>query len=479
MVLSVADTQIAVENLQTRMPFAFGSVTIHALPHLIVELSVKIDGEEIDGIASDHAVPKWFRKEPDKSVADDIEDILAAAEHACTTAEEITAETAFDFWYQVYEEQVTWASERELPPLLASFGVTFVERAVIDAVCRHESLSFAQAVHENVFGIEPERIYPSTAGMEPGDALPDNPRRSIAVRHTVGMADPLTREDVDDPIDDGLPETLEEYIETDGIQYFKCKLGGDPVADADRLKRIADVIDGSLPEYGVTLDANEQYRTIADLKQLWTEIASRPSLARFADNLVCIEQPLDRELALSAAASEMLDGWRGPPIIVDESDGEIDAFETALDTGYDGTSVKSCKGVFKGLVNACLADRKEAVDGRSSLLTGEDLTTIGPVSLQEDLALMATIGFDHVERNGHHYFRGAEAYPAAIQDQLVENHGDLYRQHERGFAALDISGGTLQLDSVVAAPYGRAVDIDLSRFTPVAEWSVASLGLNA
>jgi hypothetical protein len=293
------------------------------------------------------------------------------------------------------------------------------------------------------------------------------------------MADPLTADEVDNPIDDGLPETLEEYIEVDDIRYVKCKLGGDPEADLDRIGRIASVLDAGLTEYGVTLDANEQYRSIDALERLWIELNERPDLETFTDNIICIEQPLDRDIALSPAVGEMLDEWDGPPLIIDESDGAIDSFRTALDLGYHGTSVKSCKGIFKGLINACLAEYRSDTDDRRYLLTGEDLTTIGPVSLEEDLALMATLGFGHVERNGHHYFRGAAAFPPAIQDRLVENSDDLYRRHERGFATLEIDDGHLRLDSVVDAPYGRTVDIDLSGFTPVSEWSVASLGLDS
>ncbi|WP_436927503.1 hypothetical protein [Halosimplex amylolyticum] len=479
MTLSVESTQIAVKNVQTRMPFAFGSVTIQALPHIFVELSVRVDGNKEVGIASDHAMPKWFRKDPEKSVTDDIEDILKVVEHACEAASEISTKTAFSFWRRVHAEQTTWAEREGIPPLLANFGVTFVERAVIDGVCRHENTTFAKAVRKNKLGIKPGRVYSETEGMELREVLPDNPRRSIAVRHTVGMEDPLTENDIVDPINDGLPETLKEYIRVDGVRYVKCKLGGDPDADFNRLEQIARVLDDTLDHYGVTLDANEQYHAISDLEELWSQMAAQPALQTFVDNIICIEQPLDRDLALSVEAGEMLGNWDGPPIIVDEADGEVDSLKTALDLGYDGTSVKSCKGVFKGLVNACLVDYRSTTDNRPYLLTGEDLTTIGPVSLEEDLALMATMGFSHIERNGHHYIRGADILSSRLEDQLIENHGGLYHRHERGFTALDIDDGDLRLDSVVEAPYGRKIDFDLSCLTPLEEWSVCSLGLES
>jgi len=40
------------------------------------------------------------------------------------------------------------------------------------------------------------------------------------------------------------------------------------------------------------------------------------------------------------------------------------------------------------------------------VLTGEDLCNLGPVAFLQDLAMMALLGIEHVERNGHHYFAG-------------------------------------------------------------------------
>jgi len=248
-------------------------------------------------------------------------------------------------------------------------------------------------------------------------------------------------------------------------------------ADRERLTAIADVIDAELDEYGVTVDANEQYQSIDELERLWRELAGEDALAEFVDSLICIEQPLDRSIALSPEAGEMLDDWDGPPIIIDESDGKPGSLGEAARLGYAGASVKSCKGVFKSVVNAALVSRLNERNEGKYLLTAEDLTTIGPVSLQQDLALVASLGFGHVERNGHHYFRGLDALPDELQDRTLETHGDLYRRHEEGFPTLDIDGGTLALDSVVDAPYGTPTRPDLEAFTPAAEWSVETLGL--
>ena len=70
---------------------------------------------------------------------------------------------------------------------------------------------------------------------------------SIDARHTVGMADPLTDDDVDpatDP-DDGLPVALAAVIARYRNRWFKVKLRGDVAADIARLAAIAPVLESA------------------------------------------------------------------------------------------------------------------------------------------------------------------------------------------------------------------------------------------
>ncbi len=88
----------------------------------------------------------------------------------------------------------------------------------MDALARAAGLSFAQAVRSNLYGIDPGLVHPELKGLTPADWLPGEPRQDVWVRHTVGLADPLTAADVppEDRVDDGLPQTVEEYVERTG-----------------------------------------------------------------------------------------------------------------------------------------------------------------------------------------------------------------------------------------------------------------------
>ena len=45
--------------------------------------------------------------------------------------------------------------------------------------------------------------------------------------HLIGALDPLTDSDIETRIDDGLPETLPEWIAADGLTHLKIKLNGE------------------------------------------------------------------------------------------------------------------------------------------------------------------------------------------------------------------------------------------------------------
>jgi hypothetical protein len=123
--------------------------------------------------------------------------------------------------------------------------------------------------------------------------------------------------------------------------------------------------------------------------------------------------------------------------------------------GYVGASHKNCKGIVKGIANACLLSHRRRA-GSSGVLTGEDLCNLGPVALLQDLAMMALLGIAHVERNGHHYFRGLTPWPSEWQEAALAAHLDLYTRDAGGFARVQITNGRMNISSLDAAPFGLA-----------------------
>jgi hypothetical protein len=479
MSVSVESTDQYVIDLRRRMPFHFGNVVVEEGSTLFLRVSADVDGQRSEGLAQAGLASMWFLKDADMSIQESRDAVLEVFEAAWTAATDIEAEDAFSFWAELYDRQEEWAAGTDYPALFWEYGVSLVEQAVIDAVCRAEETTFGDAIRDGTLGFDPGYIYDEMEGVDVADRLPEAPLRSTALRHTVGLDDPLTPADVGEgeALDDGLPETLSEYIERDGIDHFKIKLSANVETDVDRLREIRSVVEDYLDDYALTIDANEQYGSASEFAEQWETIASTPELDDFLENLLYVEQPLSRDEAFTDEARDVLGDWDGPPVIIDESDARPDSFGRALEHGYDGTSYKSCKGVFAGVANRCLVEHRRQTAGEELFISGEDLTTIGPVELPMDLAAMGTIGADNVERNGHHYYRGLSMFPEDLQADVLEAHGDLYERHDEGFPTLAVDDGRIQLDSVVDAPFGRRVtpDFEDAVFVPLEEWDTATV----
>lgn len=478
--VNVLRVQCYVLNMRTRMPFKYGIASMTALPHLFMRMEAVIDGRLALGVSSEGLPPKWFTKNPETLFEDDLDEMLNVIRAADEYAVEIGAHPSFFAWWKTLDGQTRdWGKINNQPPLLTGLGVSLVERALIDAFCRANALSVAQAIHANAFEIDLGAVHPSLRGSAPTDWLPSAPSPDLIARHTVGLGDPLTDEDLSSEtrIDDGLPETLEECIRAYGLTHFKIKITGVLENDLPRLCRIANLLQRESPDFRFTLDGNEQFKRFDAFRAFWDELRSEDSLAVFFDRLLFVEQPLHRDVALEPDVNSQLAAWRDrPPIIIDESDGEMNSLVDALRLGYAGTSHKNCKGVIKGIINGCyIAEANRRTREVGYILSGEDLANIGPIALLQDVAIMAALGIEHVERNGHHYFAGLSMYPEAIQESVLQRHNDLYRRHQNGFPTLRIQRGRFSMHSVSSAPFGYDFEFDPTLFTPLERWDKRSL----
>jgi hypothetical protein len=290
----------------------------------------------------------------------------------------------------------------------------------------------------------------------------------LHARHTVGLVDPITAADRAERVGDGLPETLEEVVGAYGHAFYKLKVGGDLAADTERLSRVAAVLD-RLPEYRATLDGNEQYESAEDAAALWRAMEAEPRLARLRGSVLFIEQPVKRARALEAGMGPLA-AFR--PVVIDESDGDLDAFPRAKALGYAGVSSKACKGVWRSLINLarCRAWNAEAGTARH-FMSAEDLTTLAGVCVQQDLALVALLGLPHVERNGHHFVEGFAGRPRVEAGRFQAAHPDLYEESPRG-PRLAIRGGVLEIGSLDTPGLGATAEPDYAAMEamPKAAW---------
>jgi hypothetical protein len=477
MTCQLLETDFGILNIHTRIPFRYGIAVMTAVPHLIVRVHMAINGKSVRGYSADNMVPKWFTKDPGQSYKEEIADMRRVVRQAADFAAQAgPAPTVFSLWESMYHQQTKWGNSLGLPLLLTQFGASLVERAMIDAFCRANGTTFSQALDSGALGVRVNAIHPELGNASPSDYLPPSPLRQIAIRHTVGMADPLSPSELSDWTDDGQPLDLESIIRHYGVRYFKLKVGGNIADDTQRLAKIMRIIKRQRgDDYFFTIDGNEQYADMQAVRELWESLSSALD-ADALKRLFFIEQPLHRDAALNADIKEQLEQWTNhPPVIIDESDAGFSALRDALSLGYSGTSHKNCKGVFKGIANACLLSSRQRHDGVKTVLSGEDLTNVGPVGLLQDLAVMARLNIPHVERNGYHYVKGIYFLPEEARQVTLHNHPDLYTATSDGSVALRIENGLLKIGSLQNPSLGMAAEFDFDWCIPENEWVFESL----
>jgi L-alanine-DL-glutamate epimerase-like enolase superfamily enzyme len=432
--------------VKLRMPFRFGVVTLTEAPQAFVRALIALaDGTSAWGAAAELMAPKWFDKNLALSNEDNFEQLRAVLRLAREAyLSDAAPATAFGHFARQHAAHAQRAAADGFNPLLASYGPALVDRAILDALCRARGVSFYQAMQANLAGIGAAQA--SFAGFDFDAFLAGlRPAPTIHLRHTVGLVDAITRADPHERVGDGLPETLEEVVQAYGVRYFKLKVGGKVDADVQRLTAIASVLDRDSAPYFASLDGNEQYESAQGVQELVRGIQGRASLRRLWDSILFIEQPIARKLALDV---DLRSVDLGKPVIVDESDGELQSFVQARARGYAGISSKTCKGFYKSVLNAarCAAWNREEGTPRY-FLSAEDLTTQAGLAVQQDLALVNLLGIRHVERNGHHYVNGMAALPHAEQQAFLRAHPDLY-EDSHGAVRLRIRDGEIAIASL-------------------------------
>ncbi|MBI4274379.1 MAG: mandelate racemase [Rhizobiales bacterium] len=460
--LRLIDATFYERYVRLRLPFRFGVVTLNEAPQVFVRAIVRrADGHEGNGISAELLVPKWFDKSPQLSNEENFDQLRRALAIARRYMLNADTNTLFGLSAAVEAAHHAACEKAGLNGLIASFGLSLMERAMIDAVARIEGMSVFALVRDNRIALDTSTA-PDLADFDIAAFLSALiPSSSIQVRHTVGLVDALTRkETLDKRLNDGLPESLEEAIAAYGHRYFKLKVTGDIAADIARLIRISAVLDRSAGDYRTTLDGNEQFAEIGGVIELWRRIGAEPSLTRLKASILFVEQPIVRTRALTEPIHAL---GHDIPVEIDESDADIGVFPKARALGYRGISAKSCKGVYRALLNRARIARWNGEDGAGRyFMSAEDLTTQAGVAVQQDLALATLIGASHVERNGHHYVDGMAGAPAAEQTAFLAAHPNLYQRAPNGSVRLHIASGALDLTTLDTPGFGTGVIPDFS-----------------
>jgi len=230
------------------------------------------------------------------------------------------------------------------------------------------------------------------------------PKPRMPLYHLIGALDPITEQDITRRINDGLPETLPEWINYNGLTHLKIKLNGNDLGwDVERVVRIDRVTAETQARRGVkswyySADFNERCPNVDYLLEFLRRLKEKAP-AGFA-RIQYIEQPTGRDLKADRR-NVMHEAAKLRPIVIDESLTDLENLLLAREMGYTGAALKACKGQTQALLMGAAAQKYKM------FLCVQDLTCPG-ASLIHSAGLAAHVpGVAAIEANARQYVPAA------------------------------------------------------------------------
>jgi len=256
------------------------------------------------------------------------------------------------------------------------------------------------------------------AGVYPSQFLRQDYAPKVPIFHLVGGLDFFTRGEVTSELpEDGVPNSLDNWIERDGVFCLKVKLHAREMEwDVARTIAVARIYDDvrnavrrDLPQRPfLTVDFNEQCESPEYVIEFLRRLAeSAPEAYR---DLLYIEQPVHRDL--EAHPHDMRGVSALKPVLVDESLTTVEDMRRAMALGWSGIALKSCKCLSSDLVLLCTAELA-GVPYAIQDLTNPSIAQIESVGLAA-----RTYPIKGVEANSRQFFPAANEIVAPAHPEL-------------------------------------------------------------
>lgn len=216
-------------------------------------------------------------------------------------------------------------------------------------------------------------------GKYPGDYFLRQHKPRMTLCHLISAVDPIEDFQNKNPIKDGLPETLPEWINYNGLLEFKIKVNGTDLSwDLDRVVHIDKVTTQTQQERGVkdwayVLDFNEKCPHVEYFIQFCRQLKEKIPIGY--RRIKYTEQPTARDLK-AHPKNDMHDASKLCPVVIDESLIDLDSLLLARDMGWTGAVVKSPKGLSHMILMASVAGQQKI------FLAGGDMSCPGAALIQ-------------------------------------------------------------------------------------------------
>jgi L-alanine-DL-glutamate epimerase-like enolase superfamily enzyme len=409
--IRVEDVSYAYEDFHYRTPIKFGGTALNRVTILNVEITVRTTAGKVGrGFGSMPMGNVWSFPSKHLSYDQTLAAMKAVAERVAKIARGCT-----EVGHPI---DLTWALEHDYFRAASDLDAELALSDKIPILCTLVCASpFDAALHDafsKVHGLNCYHTYgPDFMNHDLGHYLGNkfhgesldryvskSPKAKMPLYHLVGALDPLEDKDIARRLNDGLPETLGEWIHADGLTHLKIKLNGDNLAwDVERAIGVDRAASKAQDERGIgrwcySLDFNEKCPNVAYLLEFLAQLkADRP--AAF-DRIQYVEQPTARDLTANRQ-NVMHEASKIRPVVIDESLIDLASILIAREMGYTGVALKACKGQTQSLLLAAAAQKY------GMFLCVQDLTCPG-ASLIHSAGLAAHIpGVAAIESNARQY----------------------------------------------------------------------------
>ena len=409
-----------------RTPLKFGRVVVEKLPYCQVKVTVENRaGQRAEGWGGIFLMDFWAfpsdlvpHPERQRAMIRIVEDFSRVVADYSAYAHPV------DLFFELEPELERVSSEvsrelalkEQMPFLGALVCASPIDAAIHDAFGRVNRICAYDGYGPEFMEYDLSRyLGPSFEGKHIADVLRKTYTPRLPIFHLVGGLDKLRRPEVNehDP-QDGLPNSLDEWVARDGLICLKVKLRGNDVAwDVDRIVEVVRIAHEVQERKGrselyFSADTNEQCEHPDYVVELLMRLKERDP--RAFDELLYVEQPVERDL--TAHRFDMRKLSKIKPQILDESLTGLEAFDSAMELGWSGIALKTCKGQSMTLVLAAKATAL-GIPYTIQDLTNPSLALIHSVGLAARLHPMKG-----VEANSRQFFPKASEPEAKVHPNL-------------------------------------------------------------
>jgi hypothetical protein len=241
-------------------------------------------------------------------------------------------------------------------------------------------------------------------GEYPNGYLLTEPKARMPLCHLISAVDPIEESENTKPIRDGLPETLPEWINYNGLIELKIKVNGDDLKwDVERVLHIDKVTSETQKKRGVknwayVIDFNEKCPNLDYFIAFLRRLQGRMPVGY--KRIKYVEQPTSRDLK-AHPENAMHEAAKLCPVVIDESLIDVQSLLLARKLGWTGAAIKSSKGLTHMIMIASVAGKHK------TFLCGGDMSCPG-ASLIQTASLHAHVpGVISIEANARQYLPAA------------------------------------------------------------------------